>query len=222
MSFGRDQSARSAAMGSTRVARSAGTQHARSATAKSAAARFREAAKRALALAPDRPEAYHALGDYQLRVALDSNRAIEQYARGLRLAPDNAELLTESKMFCGCQNAFGGEPNTRCCPVCLGMPGSLPVMNRRAVEHVIRTALALNCEITRNAKYVQDHWMRLRLHLVPFFGDKIVSEITPGLVQEYRVHRATSRKHPTTGDPIRPSRTTLLRDSYRPAPSTRT
>jgi aspartyl-tRNA(Asn)/glutamyl-tRNA(Gln) amidotransferase subunit B len=65
----------------------------------------------------------------------------------------HAELLTESKMFCGCKNAFGGEPNTRCCPVCLGMPGSLPVMNKKAVEHVIRTALALNCQITRNAKF---------------------------------------------------------------------
>jgi aspartyl-tRNA(Asn)/glutamyl-tRNA(Gln) amidotransferase subunit B len=65
----------------------------------------------------------------------------------------HAELLTESKMFCGCKNAFGGEPNTRCCPVCLGMPGSLPVMNKKAVEHVIRTALALNCRITPNAKF---------------------------------------------------------------------
>ena len=65
----------------------------------------------------------------------------------------HAELLTESKMFCGCRNAFGGEPNTRCCPVCLGMPGSLPVMNKKAVEHVMRTALALNCEINRNAKF---------------------------------------------------------------------
>jgi aspartyl-tRNA(Asn)/glutamyl-tRNA(Gln) amidotransferase subunit B len=65
----------------------------------------------------------------------------------------HAELLTESKMFCGCRNAFGGEPNTRCCPVCTGMPGSLPVMNRRAVEYVIRTALALNCEINPNARF---------------------------------------------------------------------
>jgi aspartyl-tRNA(Asn)/glutamyl-tRNA(Gln) amidotransferase subunit B len=65
----------------------------------------------------------------------------------------HSELLTESKMFCGCRNAFGGEPNTRCCPVCLGLPGSLPVINRKAVEHVIRTALALNCEITRDAKF---------------------------------------------------------------------
>ncbi len=65
----------------------------------------------------------------------------------------HAELLTQSKMFCGCRNEFGGEPNTRCCPVCLGMPGSLPVMNRLAVEHVIRASLALNCSITKNAKF---------------------------------------------------------------------
>jgi aspartyl-tRNA(Asn)/glutamyl-tRNA(Gln) amidotransferase subunit B len=65
----------------------------------------------------------------------------------------HAELLTASKMFCGCKNEFGGEPNTRCCPVCLGMPGSLPVMNKLAVEHVIRTSLALNCQINPNAKF---------------------------------------------------------------------
>ena len=60
----------------------------------------------------------------------------------------HAELLTASKMFCGCRNEFGGEPNTRTCPVCLGLPGSLPVFNKAAVEHVVRTALALNCEIS--------------------------------------------------------------------------
>ena len=65
----------------------------------------------------------------------------------------HAELLTQSKMFCGCANKFGGEPNTRCCPVCMGMPGSLPVMNKTAVEHVIRTAIALNCEINPTAKF---------------------------------------------------------------------
>ena len=65
----------------------------------------------------------------------------------------HAELLTNTKMFCGCKNEFGGEPNTRCCPVCLGMPGSLPVMNKTAVEHVMRTALALNCTINPTAKF---------------------------------------------------------------------
>ena len=54
----------------------------------------------------------------------------------------HAQLLTASKMFCGCSTAFGGEPNTRTCPVCQGMPGTLPVINRRAVEFGIRTALA--------------------------------------------------------------------------------
>ena len=60
----------------------------------------------------------------------------------------HAELLTNSKMFCGCRNEFGGEPNTRTCPVCLGLPGSLPTFNAKAVEHVVRTALALHCEIS--------------------------------------------------------------------------
>lgn len=63
----------------------------------------------------------------------------------------HAELLTQSKMFCGCKVEFGGEPNTRCCPVCLGLPGSLPVMNERAVEFVMRTALALNCKISQHS-----------------------------------------------------------------------
>lgn len=59
----------------------------------------------------------------------------------------HVELATRSKMFCGCEVAFGGEPNTRTCPVCLGLPGSLPVANERAIEYTIRIALALGCEI---------------------------------------------------------------------------
>ncbi|MDQ3985612.1 MAG: Asp-tRNA(Asn)/Glu-tRNA(Gln) amidotransferase GatCAB subunit B, partial [Actinomycetota bacterium] len=50
-------------------------------------------------------------------------------------------------MFCGCRVAFGGDPNSRTCPVCLGLPGTLPVPNKKSVEHTIRIALALNCEI---------------------------------------------------------------------------
>ncbi len=57
------------------------------------------------------------------------------------------ELLTASKLFCGCSTAFGREPNTNCCPVCLGLPGSLPVFNRRAIELAVTAALALNSEI---------------------------------------------------------------------------
>lgn len=63
----------------------------------------------------------------------------------------HAELLTESKMFCRCPVAFGGEPNTRVCPICLGHPGTLPVPNQKAIELVLRTALALNCQIAMNS-----------------------------------------------------------------------
>ena len=61
----------------------------------------------------------------------------------------------------------------------------------------------------RNAKYVAGHGDAIRVHLLPFFGDKLVSEITPGLVQEYRIWRATSRKDKKTGEPKRPARSTL-------------
>jgi aspartyl-tRNA(Asn)/glutamyl-tRNA(Gln) amidotransferase subunit B len=71
----------------------------------------------------------------------------------------HAELLTRSKMFCGCRNAFGGGPNTRCCPVCLGLPGALPVINRAAVHHVIRAALALNCSIARIAHFDRKNYL---------------------------------------------------------------
>ncbi|MBX3118241.1 MAG: Asp-tRNA(Asn)/Glu-tRNA(Gln) amidotransferase subunit GatB [Fimbriimonadaceae bacterium] len=63
----------------------------------------------------------------------------------------HAELNTESKMFCRCPVAFGGEPNTRTCPVCLGLPGALPVPNKAAIEKVLRTALALNCKIAMDS-----------------------------------------------------------------------
>lgn len=65
----------------------------------------------------------------------------------------HAELLTRSKMFCRCPVAFGGEPNTRTCPICLGMPGTLPVPNHAAIEMVIRTALALNCTIAMDSVF---------------------------------------------------------------------
>jgi aspartyl-tRNA(Asn)/glutamyl-tRNA(Gln) amidotransferase subunit B len=59
----------------------------------------------------------------------------------------HAQLLTDTKIFCGCSTRFGAPPNTNICPVCLGLPGALPVLNRRAVEFAIRAAHALNCEV---------------------------------------------------------------------------
>lgn len=64
----------------------------------------------------------------------------------------HAELSTESKVFCGCATTFGAEPNTNVCPVCLGMPGALPVLNKKAVEYIVRAGLALNCEIANYSK----------------------------------------------------------------------
>ncbi len=64
----------------------------------------------------------------------------------------HVELLTESKLFCGCSTAYGAEPNTRCCPVCLGLPGTLPVLNRKAIEYGIRTGIALDCQIAKRSK----------------------------------------------------------------------
>ncbi|MCY1043970.1 Asp-tRNA(Asn)/Glu-tRNA(Gln) amidotransferase subunit GatB [Corallococcus sp. bb12-1] len=59
----------------------------------------------------------------------------------------HAQLLTQSKIFCGCSTAFGAEPNHHTCPVCLGMPGVLPVLNQRVVEYAVRTGLALGCAV---------------------------------------------------------------------------
>ena len=66
----------------------------------------------------------------------------------------HAQLLTNSKMFCSCSTDYAGkEPNTHVCPVCLGMPGVLPVINKKAVQYTIMTALALNCEIPEYTKF---------------------------------------------------------------------
>ena len=65
----------------------------------------------------------------------------------------HVELATRTKIFCGCSTAFGGEPNTHTCPVCTGMPGSLPVLNKQVLEYAIAVGLATDCEITRYGKF---------------------------------------------------------------------
>ena len=65
----------------------------------------------------------------------------------------HVELATKTKIFCSCTTAFGGAPNTHCCPVCMGMPGTLPVVNKKVVEFACKAGLALNCEITRYNKF---------------------------------------------------------------------
>ncbi|HEV8222357.1 MAG TPA: Asp-tRNA(Asn)/Glu-tRNA(Gln) amidotransferase subunit GatB [Streptosporangiaceae bacterium] len=70
----------------------------------------------------------------------------------------HVELGTTTKMFCGCPVAFGAEPNAAVCPVCLGLPGSLPVVNRRAVEYTIRIGLALNCTIATWCRFARKNY----------------------------------------------------------------
>ena len=65
----------------------------------------------------------------------------------------HVELATKTKIFCGCSTAFGGAPNTHTCPVCTGMPGSLPVLNKQVVEYAMAVGLALNCDINQYCKF---------------------------------------------------------------------
>jgi aspartyl-tRNA(Asn)/glutamyl-tRNA(Gln) amidotransferase subunit B len=70
----------------------------------------------------------------------------------------HAQLLTRSKIFCGCSAAFGAAPNVHVCPVCLGLPGALPVLNRAAVDHAIRAALALGCTIHETSIFARKNY----------------------------------------------------------------
>jgi len=70
----------------------------------------------------------------------------------------HAQLLTKTKLFCGCTTPFGDPPNTHGCPVCLGMPGSLPVLNRAAVEMAVRMGLALGCRISNKSIFARKHY----------------------------------------------------------------
>ena len=88
---------------------------------------------------------------------MDFDSALELFdpAVGLEV---HVELNTKTKMFCGCANAFGAEPNTNTCPVCLGLPGSLPGINGKAVESAIRLGLALNCQIAPYSRMARKNY----------------------------------------------------------------
>jgi len=70
----------------------------------------------------------------------------------------HVQLKTESKLFCGCSTKFGAPPNTHACPVCTGMPGVLPVLNKRAVEYAIKSALALNCRVATRSIFARKNY----------------------------------------------------------------
>ncbi|RJQ39037.1 MAG: Asp-tRNA(Asn)/Glu-tRNA(Gln) amidotransferase subunit GatB [Nitrospiraceae bacterium] len=70
----------------------------------------------------------------------------------------HAQMLTDTKIFCGCSTKFGSEPNTQTCPVCIGMPGVLPVLNKKAVEFAIKTGLATNCKISSYSRFARKNY----------------------------------------------------------------
>src|SRR5215216_7673364 len=70
----------------------------------------------------------------------------------------HAQLRTRTKIFCGCRTEFGAAPNSQACPVCLGFPGALPVLNRQAVEYAIKAALALGCAVQRESIFARKNY----------------------------------------------------------------
>src|SRR5215831_4364040 len=70
----------------------------------------------------------------------------------------HVQLLTKTKIFCSCSTQFGDPPNTNVCPVCLGLPGALPVLNRQAVEFAVLAAMALNCEIREHSIFARKNY----------------------------------------------------------------
>src|ERR687885_406791 len=103
----------------------------------------------------------------------------------------HAQLLTASKIFCGCSTAFGAPPNTHVCPVCLGLPGALPVLNRAAVDDAIRAALALGCTVHETSIFARKNYFYPdfpRGYRIPQYGRPLGTAGRLGGVRVTRVH----------------------------------
>ncbi|MBP7835484.1 MAG: Asp-tRNA(Asn)/Glu-tRNA(Gln) amidotransferase subunit GatB [Rhodoluna sp.] len=88
---------------------------------------------------------------------MNYEKALEQFEVVIGLEV-HVELNTNTKMFCGCRNEFGDQPNTNVCPICIGLPGSLPAVNKRAVESSIKIGLALDCQIAPNGRFARKNY----------------------------------------------------------------
>ncbi|MBI3780139.1 MAG: Asp-tRNA(Asn)/Glu-tRNA(Gln) amidotransferase subunit GatB [candidate division NC10 bacterium] len=109
----------------------------------------------------------------------------------------HAQLLTRSKIFCGCSASFGSQPNSQACPVCLGMPGVLPVLNKRVVEFAIKTAVALGCEIAEWCRFARKNYFypdmpknyQISQYELPLARKGALEFPVNGLTKRVRIHR---------------------------------
>jgi aspartyl-tRNA(Asn)/glutamyl-tRNA(Gln) amidotransferase subunit B len=109
----------------------------------------------------------------------------------------HVELATKTKIFCSCTTEFGGDPNTHCCPVCTGMPGTLPVLNKKVLEYAVKAGIALNCDITRYNKFDRKNYFypdlpkayQISQLYLPFAKDGRVDIVTrSGNEKSIRIH----------------------------------
>jgi aspartyl-tRNA(Asn)/glutamyl-tRNA(Gln) amidotransferase subunit B len=109
----------------------------------------------------------------------------------------HAQLLTNTKIFCGCSTSFGSEPNTQTCPVCIGMPGVLPVMNKKALEFVIKTGIAMNCTISTYSRFARKNYFypdlpkgyQISQYELPVCENGFVEMLTNGNLRKIRLTR---------------------------------
>jgi len=121
------------------------------------------------------------LGNYEVRIGLEIH----------------VELATKTKIFCGCAVAFGAPPNSLCCPVCLGLPGSLPVLNRAAVQYAVRAALALKCSVNLYSEFARKNYFypdlpkafQITQHDKPLAENGAVQYYLDGALMETRITR---------------------------------